>query len=120
LAVHGDDSCRNALARALEWILCTQRSDGSWGLWQGTVEETAYAVQTIASLGPTLPARASAIVAAADRGHGFLRAANDPATYPGLWHAKDLYAPTAVIRAARLAALRIGDALSHPASATAG
>ncbi len=39
-----------------------------------------------------------------------LLAHDDPASYPGLWHDKDIYAPVTVIRAARLAALALGGA----------
>jgi halimadienyl-diphosphate synthase len=118
LAAHDGERSRHPLARAVDWILETQRQDGSWGRWQGTIEETSYAVQTIIRSRASSPEREDAVVQAAARGRAFLRTANDPARYPGLWHAKDLYAPTAVIRAARLAALHLSDELSTPDGAS--
>ncbi len=32
---------RRAVRRAVAWVVATQRADGSWGRWGGTVEETA-------------------------------------------------------------------------------
>jgi halimadienyl-diphosphate synthase len=40
-----------AVDRARRWVLATQRPDGSWGRWQGTAEETAYAVQILLNRG---------------------------------------------------------------------
>jgi hypothetical protein len=93
-----------ALARAVEWTLATQRRDGSWGRWGGTVEETAYAVQVL--LRARVPERAAEVAEAAVAGCVFLETADDR-THRGLWHAKDLFAPIAVIRGARLAALSL-------------
>jgi halimadienyl-diphosphate synthase len=129
------DGARSAqsVERAVRWVLETQRADGSWGRWDGTVEETAYAVQILLlpgqddgsarSRGGETRARAAA------RGAAFLRsamavgAAGDPAppdlqteqtlsTYTkgydiGLWHDKDVYHPTIIIHAAVLAALHL-------------
>jgi len=97
-----------AVAAAVDWVLATQRADGSWGRWTGTAEETAYAVQIL--LRADIPARSHAVARAAAAGCWFLTASDGPTEYPGLWHAKDLYAPTAVIRGARLAALALGAA----------
>ncbi|MGH3682234.1 MAG: prenyltransferase, partial [Natronosporangium sp.] len=88
-----------ATDRAVAWARATQRPDGSWGRWQGTVEETTYAVQLLARAAP------NAAGAAIARGRGYLADPPPMAEQPPLWHAKDLYLPTAVVRAARLAAL---------------
>jgi hypothetical protein len=48
------------------------------------------------------------VARAATDGCAFLSTEDDQDSYPGLWHAKDLYAPIRVIRAARLAALALG------------
>ncbi len=94
-----------AIERAVAWLRATQRSDGSWGRWQGTPEETAYAVQALVVAAPHEAAeqirRGCAALAAAE-------AAAEETTDPPLWHAKDLYTPVAVVRAARLAALAAG------------
>lgn len=91
-----------AIGRAVTWVLDTQRTDGTWGRWQGTVEETAYAVQVLAHARPDLPA-GKAIA----RAGPFLAAPAPPTGHPPLWHGKDLYTPVRVVEAARLRALQI-------------
>jgi hypothetical protein len=103
LALHGAEESRDALDRAIAWVIQTQHADGSWGRWQGTVEETAYAVQTLAVAAPEAMA-ASAI----KRGCAFLADPPPLAEHLPLWHGKDLYLPIAVVKAARLAALHVG------------
>ncbi len=103
LASFNGEQYRHAARRAASWVLDTQRADGSWGRWRGTIEETAYAVQILARV--PLPHRSDAVDRSVAVGRAYLTSRNDPSAYPGLWHAKDLYAPIAVIRAARLAAL---------------
>src|SRR5262249_50820089 len=93
-----------ATQRAVRWVLDTQRADGSWGRWAGTPEETAYAIQILlsASMDRDDPATTQAVA----RGCAFLSLATDD-DHPPLWHDKDLYAPITVIKAERLAALRM-------------
>jgi hypothetical protein len=98
-----------AVRRAVRWVLATQRTDGSWGRWNGTAEETAYAVQVLLLTRPGQDARC---VRAAARGRDLLlrhveRAPGMDAGDPALWHDKDLYLPGAVVRAAVLAALHL-------------
>ncbi|MBB6377824.1 hypothetical protein BKA01_005084 [Pseudonocardia eucalypti] len=106
LALHRTGGRRSAVGAAIRWVLDNQRPDGSWGRWTGTVEETAYAVQTLLATArtPTSPV----VAEAAARGCAFLVRADraEPAN-PPLWHDKDLYTPAAVVSAARLAALRM-------------
>ncbi|MBQ1027528.1 prenyltransferase [Micromonospora sp. C95] len=92
-----------AVARAVDWVLSTQRADGSWGRWDGTAEETAYALQVVLATRP----RADGVQAAARRGYAYLcgTAGRDPA--PPLWYGKELYSPLAIVRAAVLAALHL-------------
>ncbi|WP_410815131.1 prenyltransferase/squalene oxidase repeat-containing protein [Micromonospora sp. 067-2] len=94
-----------SVRRAARWVLDTQRPDGSWGRWAGTVEETAYALQVLLAA-PTEPAR---IDEAVTRGHAYL---HEPASreHPPLWYGKELYCPTAIVRAAVLAACRLAAA----------
>ncbi len=110
LAALGDDRSQSAIRLATSWTLDTQRTDGSWGQWSGTIEETSYALQIllIAVEHHALDENHSAAIRdATELGAKYLDAGNDPAEYAALWHAKDLYAPINVIRAARLAALQL-------------
>ncbi|WP_186763322.1 prenyltransferase/squalene oxidase repeat-containing protein [Lentzea tibetensis] len=94
--------------RAVDWVLDTQRDDGSWGRWTGTVEETAYAVQLLLLCG------GPEMAGAAERAGEFLRETDD--AFPPLWHDKDLYTPIDVVRAARLAARRLIATSAHRTS----
>jgi halimadienyl-diphosphate synthase len=100
-----------ALGRAVDWVLAAQHDDGSWGRWQGTAEETAYAIQILLAVTDTVDDRP--IRQSVRRGYRFLVAAHDEEDYPPLWHDKDLYCPTRMVRAAVLAALyAAGDRLA--------
>jgi hypothetical protein len=111
LALHrfGPDRSAPALAKAIEWVLSTQHTDGSWGRWGGTAEETAYAIQLLLLAGPAPdgPVTDSRVAAAAARGHRFLRLTVHQPQHPALWHDKDLYLPAAVVRAATLSAMQL-------------
>jgi hypothetical protein len=117
LARHGGRDEAGAIARAVAWVLATQHPDGSWGRWWGSVEETAYAVQILAEAAPHRATpeaiRRAAAFLAYDSPPASRRDAPPPpspppqAEYPPLWHGKDLYTPVRVVRAARLAALRL-------------
>lgn len=92
-----------ALKRAIAWVLHTQRDDGSWGFWCGTLEETAYALQILLLVGRSEDSLA------VRRGERFLikhldASPNDPVHMP-LWHGKELYSPRRIVRAAVLSAL---------------
>ncbi|WP_201761857.1 MULTISPECIES: prenyltransferase/squalene oxidase repeat-containing protein [unclassified Nonomuraea] len=104
LGEFGGPAYTEAVRAAREWVVSTQRDDGSWGRWAGMPEETAYAVQTLLLSGPEPDERC---VAAAALGDAFLSRMGDFADYPPLWHDKDLYTPTAIVRAAVLAAQQV-------------
>ncbi|GAB2969739.1 hypothetical protein GCM10017788_19940 [Amycolatopsis acidiphila] len=107
LAACGESTA--AARKAVRWVLDTQHANGSWGFWDGTREETAYAVQIL------LRAKAvrldPAIGQAAARGCAFLLETGD-APCPPLWHDKDLYTPARIIRAESIAALHVAG--THP------
>jgi halimadienyl-diphosphate synthase len=93
-----------AVRRAVKWVLGSQRPDGSWGRWFGTLEETSYAMQML------LLTRWSAVDEvreAAAAGYRYLLRSIDDDDQPALWHDKDIYLPSAIVRAAVLAALRM-------------
>jgi hypothetical protein len=99
-----------AVTAAVDWVLMTQRPDGSWGRWSGTAEETAYAMQVL--LATRNPAR-RAIDRAMGQGYAYLREAIGRQADPPLWYGKELYLPEAIVRAAVLAALHLAQARSN-------
>ncbi|MEU8263059.1 prenyltransferase/squalene oxidase repeat-containing protein [Micromonospora sp. NPDC048999] len=92
-----------AVARAVDWVLSTQRSDGSWGRWGGTAEETAYALQVLLAARP----EAAGVGAAASRGYVYLSSPAGRKPGPPLWYGKELYHPAAIVDAEVLAALHL-------------
>ncbi|MEU4476332.1 prenyltransferase/squalene oxidase repeat-containing protein [Micromonospora sp. NPDC023888] len=94
------DIAGSAVDRALDWLVATQRADGTWGRWAGTAEETAYALHVL--LGVRRPARPG-VAEAIGRGLRHLTEVDDQHEHPPLWHDKDLYAPVLIVRAAVLA-----------------
>lgn len=108
LALHGYGGPESSVAvdRAVRWVLATQRADGSWGHWTGTAEETAYAVQLLLLTTDEVPD--GAYRRAAERGYDHLARFPARPDDPPMWHDKDLYNPTAIVRAAAIAALHLG------------
>lgn len=102
LAEYGGADGNKAVRRAVDWLLATQRKDGSWGRWNGTREETAYAVKTLLHQGvPTT----EATFRAAARGAAHLLTTDGDTTHPPLWHDKDLYTPLRIVEVEIIAAL---------------
>ncbi|HEU5156662.1 MAG TPA: prenyltransferase/squalene oxidase repeat-containing protein [Streptosporangiaceae bacterium] len=105
LALHryGGPGAAAPVDRAVRWVLGEQRADGSWGRWGPTVEETAYAVQTLIHVGGRTPAGRRAVA----RGCRFLLRHRGHAVrdHPPLFHGKDLVTIPDLVRAAALAAL---------------
>lgn len=111
LAEYAPEAAAAALDRAVDWVRDTQRADGSWGLWGGTAEETAYALQVLLGAGrPTPPGLGAAV----RRALVFLDD-HDGGTGHGvpLWHDKDLYHPVLIVRAAVLAARHLARLGGH-------
>ncbi|MDX3763129.1 prenyltransferase/squalene oxidase repeat-containing protein [Streptomyces sp. AK02-04a] len=98
LADAGDEATRPAIESATRWAARTQRDDGSWGIWSGTAEETAYGAQILLHARPHTASLTRAETALA----AYLDAPEHQS--PALWHDKTLYAPEAMIRAEALAA----------------
>ena len=103
-----------AVHKVVEWLLGSQREDGSWGRWGGTYEETAYALRTL--LQTAGDRTDNAIEQAATRGGTFLQQSIEGQEHVPLWHGKDLYTPSRVVRAECLAALHL--AYANPRIAT--
>ncbi|WP_149256850.1 hypothetical protein [Actinomadura sp. K4S16] len=101
LSRFGRRSASSAVAPAVWWVRGTQRPDGSWGVWRGTAEETAHALQTLLAAPHRVPQDLLARGAAA-----LERLVATGTGHPPLWHGTDLYAPAAVIDAAILAVTR--------------
>ncbi|GAA0955348.1 prenyltransferase/squalene oxidase repeat-containing protein [Actinocorallia libanotica] len=104
LSLHefGGEGAAEAVTRAVRWVLDTQREDGSWGIWGGTAEETSYAVQILALTGGVTGRERRAALRSGGR---YLLCGGDG--HPALWHDKDLYSPTAIVRASVLAATHL-------------
>jgi Squalene-hopene cyclase C-terminal domain len=106
LALHrfGGRESAAAVRRAVDWVVETQREDGSWGRWNGTAEESAYAIQILLATGPWPDIE---IHNAAARGYVYLSNSAHRLDETPLWQDKDLYHPHAIVQAAVLAALHL-------------
>jgi halimadienyl-diphosphate synthase len=90
---------------SIDWLLHTQRPDGSWGFFDsGTAEETAYAMLALLQFHRQRPV---ANVDMFHRAADYLKCAytQPDAVFPSLYIGKVLFAPYALIRAAILGAL---------------
>ncbi|NWF24805.1 hypothetical protein HW130_00740 [Streptomyces sp. PKU-EA00015] len=95
-----------ALRGSVDWLLERQRENGSWGRWEGTAEESAYAVRTLLELTGDGGPRSREAREAVGRGCDFLvEHGLDVDRHPPLWIGKELYAPAHLVRAAVLGAL---------------
>jgi halimadienyl-diphosphate synthase len=90
----------------VRWLLFTQHANGGWGQYMPTREETALTLlalltyhRAVRSLPYEPLRRAAEYLFATERGF--------EDSFPALWIAKALYAPTSVIRSAILAAVNL-------------
>lgn len=93
--------CEEIVKDAVAWLLRTQNLDGSWGVLQGTAEETAYALQALAACkkhGFDIPFDQLAA------GEMWLHDHQHDEDVP-LWIGKCLYTPRLVVRSTILSAL---------------
>ncbi|MFD5513620.1 prenyltransferase/squalene oxidase repeat-containing protein [Streptomyces sp. NPDC127051] len=104
LAHYGVGAAGAVVDKAVHWVLSTQRPDGSWGRWQGTVEETAYALLTLQlSHRAPRPAAERAIA----RGSAYLLSHITRPDEAVLWTGKDLYHHRPLAQAPAVAALHL-------------
>ncbi|MCA9921072.1 MAG: hypothetical protein KC421_01805 [Anaerolineales bacterium] len=87
--------------RAIKWLLDTQKTDGSWGYYTSTAEETAYSLQAL-SIWKQAGYYVSPIVF--EQGLEWL-IRHQTQQYPPLWIGKCLYSPTLVIQSSVISAL---------------
>lgn len=88
---------------AINWLLNSQREDGSWGVLGGTPEETAYALQALAVCwfeGVDIP------VQSLMAGRNWLLK-NQNSHNPPLWIGKCLYTPYLVVQSTIISALML-------------
>jgi halimadienyl-diphosphate synthase len=87
----------------IDWLVQSQKSDGSWGFGISTAEETAYALQAL-WVWNTRGGHISRDCFS--RGRTWLLNHIEP-PYPPLWLGKCLYSPELVIQSAIVSALSI-------------
>jgi len=96
---------------SIEWLIHTQREDGSWGYFdRGTAEETAYALLALLHYHRHIESMNQVAVETIKKGVSFLQYSMEEhidLMYPDLWIAKSLYAPVNIVKAAILAALNL-------------
>jgi hypothetical protein len=91
------------VGEAVEWLIKTQNSNGSWNTYLSTAEETAYAIQ---ALWVWNEKSASVPKSVFRQGAQWLEDHMNE-TYPPLWIGKCLYSPNLVIRSAIISALAL-------------
>ena len=106
---HAIIACANIdnelVGESVEWILKTQKNDGSWGTYLSTAEETAYAIQALWVWDQKVARVPNNVI---KNGARWLKEHMDNA-YPPLWIGKCLYSPNLVIRSAVISALALAE-----------
>jgi halimadienyl-diphosphate synthase len=88
--------------KSIEWILNTQNPNGSWGYYQETLEETAYALWALLYWHENVEKLDESVFL---RGIRYLTKNYASAKHPELWIAKGLYCPLNVVKSAVLSVL---------------
>ena len=88
---------------SVQWMLGSQNSNGSWGTYLSTAEETAYALQALWVWNQKVARIPKAIL---KNGARWLKENMDQ-PYQPLWIGKCLYSPSLVIRSAVISALAL-------------
>ena len=89
---------------AVEWMIDTQKKDGSWGYYIPTAEETAHTLQALLiwnRFGGKVPRDVL------KKGLDWLETHMEP-PYTSLWISKTLYTPELLVRSSILSALMLG------------
>lgn len=92
---------------AVDWLIKTQKIDGSWGIFNSTAEETAYAIQALWFWNQKGGNVQREILL---KGVRWLE--NHPSKYEPLWIGKCLYSPRLVIDSAVMCALILGSQIT--------
>ncbi len=93
----------NALVRdAVRWILTTQQTNGAWGFYRPTCEETAYCLQALIMYHNQVE---QIDLAPVYQGASYLRQNFSTYDFPEMWIEKSLYTPVHIVEAAMLSAL---------------
>lgn len=93
----------NDLARdAVKWILSTQRSDGSWGWYGPTAEETAYCMQALITYHNQVDRLNTTQI---NQGADYLYRQYGIWKMPSMWIEKCLYTPEHIVESTILSAL---------------
>jgi halimadienyl-diphosphate synthase len=88
---------------AIEWIIKTQNSRGSWGFYRPTAEETAYAIQALCMWKQAGHKVQDGVI---ELGLNWLLEHTQP-PYTPLWIGKALYCPEYVVQATILSAIHL-------------
>lgn len=103
------DFAPEIIPRAVEWVLSTQKADGSWGLQSSTAEETAYCIQALWAWEQSQTSQAVPNISASIKSAlAWLQDHAEPPYLP-LWIGKGLYCPQNVIQSAILSALALAE-----------
>lgn len=99
---YDDELCQESV----NWILDTQRADGSWGIYKtSTAEETAYCMQALIIWQRHTEKIISGRIEQAK--HWLLKNCQPP--YPPLWIGKSLFHPEILVKSSILSALTLAE-----------